>query len=133
MAPRSGASAAVEQLRQGFEALGLSPYAARVLVALLSVGSGNSAELARLSEVPRTSLYPVLEELVAQRLAERLGGDGPAVWASPGRDAVMDQLDAAEEERLLVHRVRTARVRTQLDDLLDTAPSQTAPSQPADR
>ena len=103
-----------ETLVDEFEHLDLSPYEARVLLALLRLGSANTAELARHSGVPRTSTYQVLEELNRKGLAQRLSVEGPATWGSPGRDEVFDRLDAAEEERLRQHLARTARLRTEL-------------------
>jgi sugar-specific transcriptional regulator TrmB len=100
-----------ERLIHEFEELGLSPYEARILLALMQLGSGNTAQLARLSGVPRTSTYQILEELNRKGLAQRQAVDGPAVWASPGREDVFDRLDANEEQRLREHRERTARLR----------------------
>lgn len=100
-----------EYLLREFEQLNLSPYEARVLLALLRLGSANTAQLARHSGVPRTSTYQVLEELNTKGLAQRLSVEGPAMWCSPGRDEVFQRLDAAEEERLRQHLDRTARLR----------------------
>ena len=98
-------------LRRELEDLGLSSYEARVLLALLQLGPANSAELAKVSGVPRTSAYQVIEELGSKRLVERVPGGRAAVWACPGVDLVFDRLDAAQEERLRDHRSRTARLR----------------------
>lgn len=108
------ASSSTEALRRELEDLGLSSYEARVLLALLQGGPANSADLARMSGVPRTSAYQVLEELGAKRLVERVPGGRAAVWASPGVDLVFDRLDAAQEDRLRAHRARTARLREAL-------------------
>ena len=125
MAPPEPAAfgAMAENILREFEGLELSPYAARVLVALLRVGSANSAELARLSGVPRTSTYQIIEELSRKGLAERLGVDGPATWASPGRDEVLDRLDALQEERLHQQQARTARIRQLLASTFPETPS----------
>lgn len=101
-----------------FHALGLRPYAARVLVALLSAGSANSAQLAELSGVPRTSVYQVMDALADQGLVECVPTHGPAVWTCSGGDAVIDALDAAEEERLRQHHARTERLRQELAEIL---------------
>ncbi len=55
-------------------------------------------------------------------------GDGAAVWASPGRDEVMDLLDAAEEERLAEHKARTARIRQLMAESFPESPSVGLPS-----
>lgn len=100
-----------ERLIHEFEQLGFSPYESRILLALLRMGSGNTAQLARLSGVPRTSTYQILEELNRKGIAQQLPVDGPAVWALPSREDVFDRIDAAEEERLREHRERTVRLR----------------------
>lgn len=112
----------VEALGREFEELGLSPYEARVLLALLQVGAANTAQIARLSGVPRTSSYQVLEALQVKHLAQRVPGEGPATWTSVGRDEVLDRLDAAEEERLRQHRARSGRVRDVLAEALSDQP-----------
>ncbi|HET7489638.1 MAG TPA: helix-turn-helix domain-containing protein [Acidimicrobiales bacterium] len=118
---------APEGLQSEFEALGLSPYESSVLLALLRIGSGNSLQLARISGVPRTSTYQVLEALTVRRLAVRVPGEGPAVWASPGRDEVLARLDAAEQEKLRLYRERAERVRTMLAEALPEVPTVAMP------
>ncbi len=116
-----------ESLLHEFEQLDLSPYEARVLLALLRLGSANTAHLARHSGVPRTSTYQVLEELNRKGLAQRLSVEGPAVWSSPGREEVFDRLDAAQEERLRQHRTRTANLREVLARTFPEAPEAAGP------
>jgi len=111
-----------DSLRRELQELGLRPYEARVLLALLRAGSANSAQLAELSGVPRTSTYQVMEGLTAQNLAERVPTHGPAVWTSNGWEAVVDSLDAAEEERLRQHHVRTLQLRKVLADVFPATP-----------
>lgn len=116
-----------EALLREFEELHLSPYEARVLLALLRVGSANSAQLARFSGVPRTSTYQIMEELSAKGLAQRVPVDGPATWASPGRDEVLDRLDALQEEQYRQQRARTDRIRAALANAWPEAPSGAGP------
>lgn len=113
------AVAVPEPLRREFEDLGLSPYEARMLLALLAAGSASTPQLASASGVPRTSAYQVLQSLAGKRLVERLPGDWPAMWASPGRDEVLDRLVAAQEQRLESYRERTEHVREMLADMPD--------------
>src|SRR5947208_1665574 len=56
------AGIALEALRREFEELGLSTYEARILLAILRLGSGSPGQLARFADVPRTSAYQILEE-----------------------------------------------------------------------
>ena len=111
-----------DSLRRELQELGLRPYEARVLLALLRAGSANSAQLAELSGVPRTSTYQVMEALTEQGLAERVPTHGPAVWTCQGWEAVVDVLDAAEEERLRQHHARTSRLRQALAEALPGKP-----------
>jgi len=115
-------SAVPESLRRELQDLGLRPYEARVLLALLRAGSANSAQLAELSGVPRTSTYQVMEALTEQGLAERVPTHGPAVWTCSGWEAVVDALDAAEEERLRKHHARTLQLRQILAEVLPATP-----------
>ncbi|MGH3675399.1 MAG: TrmB family transcriptional regulator [Mycobacterium sp.] len=116
-----------EQLLHEFEELDLSPYEARILLALLRLGAANTAQLARVSGVPRTSTYQILEELNQRGLAQRVSNEGPAMYASPGRDEVFRRLDAAQEERLRLHRERTTRLREQLAEAFPESPSPAGP------
>ncbi|MEJ7765221.1 MAG: helix-turn-helix domain-containing protein [Acidimicrobiales bacterium] len=118
-----------DNLRRELQELGLRPYEARVLLGLLRAGSANSAQLAQLSGVPRTSTYQVMEALTDQKLAERVPTHGPAVWTCAGWEAVVDQLDAAEEERLRQHHERTRRLRKAMAEVLPSKSGKTkAPS-----
>ncbi len=112
-----------DSLRRELQELGLRPYEARVLLALLQAGSANSAQLAELSGVPRTSTYQVMEALTDHGLAERVPTHGPAVWTCSGWEAVVDVLDAAEEERLRQHHARTRRLRSSLAEALPAKPA----------
>ena len=120
-----------EELRQEFCELGLSPYEARVLLALLRLGSANSLQLARVSGVPRTSTYQIVESLAARQLAARLPQAGPAVWAAADRDEVFERLRAALEaghaQRLRQHRTHAERARELLERALPEAPSVAMP------
>ena len=112
-----------DALRRELQELGLRPYEARVLLALLQAGSANSAQLAELSGVPRTSTYQVMEALTDQGLAERVPTHGPAVWTCAGWESVVDVLDAAEEERLRQHHARTRRLRQAMAEALPSSPA----------
>lgn len=98
--PASRASLALDELQRDFEELGLTGSEARVLLALCQAGSANSLQLARACNVSRTNIYRLLDGLARRRLAQRVPGDGPARWASPGRQQLLDRLQADQEERL---------------------------------
>ncbi|HUP68302.1 MAG TPA: helix-turn-helix domain-containing protein [Acidimicrobiales bacterium] len=97
--PRSLDNRLAESLSRDFEEFGLNGYQAKVLVALVRCGSSNATEIARLSGVNRTSVYPVLQELSEKGLAEQVPGRS-AQWASPEPDEVLERLYDAQEERL---------------------------------
>jgi HTH-type transcriptional regulator, sugar sensing transcriptional regulator len=109
-----------DALAREFEELGLSQSEARVTLALLQLGTAKSTQLAKVSAVPRTSIYQVIETLHEKGLVLRVPGGGPALWATPGRDKVLDRLHtalaAAQEERLRQHTLRTGRLREILAD-----------------
>lgn len=98
-APASVSDLVLNRVRNDFEDLGLNGYQARVLVALLRVGSAPPPYLAQLANVHRTSAYPVLEELRSKGLAFQLPGK-TAVWSTPGHDEVLARLLEAQEERV---------------------------------
>jgi len=128
--PTSGAdgddvTAAVvsENLTQSLQELGLRPYEARVLVTLLRGGSAGSAQLAQLSGVPRTSIYPVMKTLIKRGLATQIPSDGSIAWTCNSWVSVVDALDAAEEDRLQRHHARTSRLRQSLATVFPSRPS----------
>lgn len=92
-------------VRELQDLLEISPYEARLLLALLRLRSANSLQLTRLSGVPRTSVYQVMEGLCERGLAESLTGDGPATWSSVGRETILTRLDAAQREAEERHRI----------------------------
>ena len=117
--------------RRSLEDLGLSPYEARVLFALLRSGASNSSQLARVADVPRTSTYAVLESLAGLGLAHRQPGDGPAVWTAPHPDEVLERLAMAKQDtndqELRQYRLRVAEARRLLAETFLPAPSVTLP------
>ena len=116
------AGPAADRLQSELEALGLGPYEARVLLALMRVGQGTVAELFPVAGIPRTSAYPALQMLSAKGLAVRKPGPGMAMWTSPPQDIVFERLQAALEranaERMARHLERSARVRELIADTL---------------
>ena len=135
----SPASAPREELsRELQELLRLTAYESKLLLALLQLGTGNSHQLARLSGVPRTSVYDNLGTLCDRGLAERLPAAGSATWASVGREEVLDRLAAAEtdereaerrqfEDRLRDLADRRRRIRAQIEGSLQETPGLALP------
>lgn len=80
--------------------LGLRPYDAKVLVALVDIGQAGTNELAEASGVPRTSIYKVMEDLDARGIVQVLPRCRPAVWTTRGWKAILDTLESEAIEQL---------------------------------
>lgn len=70
-------SVVIEQL----EAFGLSAYAARTFVALVSLGSGTAQDVSDVSDVPRTRVYDAVEELRGRGLVDVQQSTPKRFWA----------------------------------------------------
>lgn len=108
------------------EELGLNRSEASVLVALMQCGSGSATDLARLSDLTRTNVYPAVARLTDLGLAMPVVGR-VATWTSPGRDEVLGRLYAAQERRLQVLRSSMDRARDVLGQLLPDMPQAPLP------
>jgi len=73
-------SAAIEQLEQ----FGLSAYAARTFVALVSLGTGTAKDVSGVSDVPRTRVYDAIEELQDRGLVDVQQSSPKEFWAISG-------------------------------------------------
>lgn len=114
-------------LRLELEHQGLSPYEAKVLLALLRLGTATIPQLNQICDVPRANVYGVLEALGDMRVAERLPNQRPMLWTTPGREAVLDRLNAIAEDRLREHKERTERVRSMLVEAIPESLGGTLP------
>lgn len=99
-------SVAIEQL----EALGLSAYAARTFVALVSLGEGTAKDVSDVSDVPRTRVYEAVDELSERGLVDVQHATPKRFWTisteTTGRqfeqeyahrvDALVEALDGIE-------------------------------------
>lgn len=70
-------STAIEHL----EALGLSTYAARTFVALVSLGEGTARDVSHVADVPRTRVYDAVEELRSHGLVDVQQTTPKRFWA----------------------------------------------------
>lgn len=111
-----------ERIARELEDLGLGPAEARVVVALLRLGTAKSAVLAKEAGVPRTGIYQLIESLQDKGIVTRVPGGGPATWTTPGRDKVLDRLHAAQvaaqQERIEQLGLRTTLLREMLAEAL---------------
>lgn len=124
--PRLVPAQDLEAIQRLLEDLGLRGYEAKVLLALLRLGSATPTEVASLSEVGRTSVYPVLEALRAKRLAEPISGR-PATWASPGVEEVLNRLYSEREASIQQLRSRVNESREVLKQLAPDRPDSVLP------
>lgn len=70
-------STAVKQLK----ALGLSTYAARTFVALVSLGEGSAQDVSEVADVPRTRVYDAADELHDRGLVDVKQASPKRYWA----------------------------------------------------
>jgi predicted transcriptional regulator len=98
-------SAAIEQLEQ----FGLSAYAARTFVALVSLGTGTAKDVSGVSDVPRTRVYDAIDELHDRGLVDVQQSAPKEFWAISADTA------ARKFERETDHRLST--LTTALDEL----------------
>jgi sugar-specific transcriptional regulator TrmB len=110
-----------EQLTQALCKLGLSLYQARVYSALASLGPSGVAEIQRVSGVPRTKIYEVLDQLLDLGAVEFQSGR-PIFYNALSPSIVVDRmrnsyLAAADDAtRLLAEMQQTSRNTT--DDFI---------------
>ncbi|WP_251343794.1 TrmB family transcriptional regulator [Haloplanus halophilus] len=96
-------STAVEQLK----ALGLSTYAARTFVALVSLGEATAQDVSEVADVPRTRVYDAAEELQQRGLVDVKRSSPKRYWA------ISTETTGRHFEQEYAHRV------TALTDALD--------------
>jgi sugar-specific transcriptional regulator TrmB len=96
-------STAVKQLK----ALGLSTYAARTFVALVSLGEGTAQDVSELADVPRTRVYDAADELRDRGLVDVKQSSPKQFWA------ISTETTSRHFEQEYEHRV------TSLTDALD--------------
>lgn len=110
----------LEGLQRDLEELGLNGSEARVVVALLQVQQATGTELARLSGVPRTAVYPVLDQLRTKGVIDSIPGKA-TLWASPGPDVILERLYRLQQKRIealdaTMDRARRAVAEMALDE-----------------
>ncbi|QKY21792.1 TrmB family transcriptional regulator (plasmid) [Halolamina sp. CBA1230] len=98
-------SAAIEQLEQ----FGLSGYAARTFVALVSLGTGTAKDVSGVSDVPRTRVYDAIEELQELGLVDVQQSSPKEFWA------ISADTTTRKFEQEMGHRLST--LTTALDEL----------------
>ena len=110
------AASVLESLQEDLEAFGLSGYEARVLLALLQLGSAPASELARVAGLGRTNVYPTIVSLQAKGLADAVPGKTGA-WSAPDRQEALGRLYRREEQRLRELALRRERAQENLATL----------------
>lgn len=112
----------LDTLCADLEVLGLNGSEARVLVALLQVNCATGSELSRLSKVPRTAVYPVLDQLRMKQVVEAVPGP-KTQWVSIGSEEALRRLFAGEEERFGKAQAAVERARWTLEELARDEPA----------
>jgi sugar-specific transcriptional regulator TrmB len=103
-----------EQLTQAFTKLGLSQYQAKVYAALSAIGPSGVTEIQRISGVPRTKIYEVLEQLQDMGAVEFQSGR-PTIYNALSPNVLVDRmrssyLNAADDAtRLLAEMQQTTK------------------------
>lgn len=118
-----------ERLTQSLCKLGLSLYQAKVYSSLASLGPSGVAEIQRVSGVPRTKIYEILEQLLAMGAVEFQSGRpviynalSPSVLVDRMRDSYLSAADDAT--RLLAEMQQTEK--STAEDLVWTVRGKTA-------
>lgn len=122
----SSKASAADDLTRLLENFRLTPREAKVLVALLRLGSPTVNQIARFVGIERTNVYGVLEALRGRRLAVQATGPERR-WTSPGRDEVIEILLAEEEARHRAIRAEAEHARQILGELAPEAPEAALP------
>ena len=97
-------------IERDLESFGLAAHEARVVVALLRAGTATAGLLDRACADLPVGAEQVLDALAMKGLAEPVPG-GEGVWASVGRDEVINRLFVLEQERLQSTQVRMEQTR----------------------
>ena len=106
--------AAVEQL----EAFGLTEYTARTFVALLALGTATAKEISEASDVPRTRVYDVVDELERLGLVSVRNDEPREYWAVSGETA------SRQFEQQFAHRLNIFREAAETIDTSASASEQ---------
>ncbi|MEM7819186.1 MAG: helix-turn-helix domain-containing protein [Candidatus Aenigmatarchaeota archaeon] len=87
-----------EELLEIFKEFGLSEYETKVYSALLFLGSSKVGKISKVSKVPQSKIYGVLEELTQKELVEIFDGRPKEFKAVPPKIAFKNLLERKEEE-----------------------------------
>ncbi len=101
-----------------FEDLGLSQYQARALAAIIQCGEAKASDISRLSGVPRSKIYSVLDQLVNLGLIDKKPGR-PIRYKSKKPDEIMERLEYNIEMEYRKRLEMFREVRSDLMDLLN--------------
>ncbi len=99
-----------EQLTQALNKLGMSSYQAKVYSALASLGPTGVSEIQRISRVPRTKIYEILQQLIEMGAVEFQSGR-PVIYNALSPKVLVDRmrnsfLNAADEATRLLTEIR---------------------------
>ncbi len=96
-----------ENINQTFDVLGLKPASKRVLIALTESDTSSAADLAAKLNMPKSSVYDALNELIEKSLVTEYSDDKGKTFAIPDQDqlarvhkAKMTELESAHKTLL---------------------------------
>ncbi|MBV8527402.1 MAG: hypothetical protein JOZ75_03715 [Candidatus Dormibacteraeota bacterium] len=104
----------------------LTAREAKVLIALVQLGSATVSQLSRFVGIERANIYRVLEALGIRGLAIQATGPD-RTWNSPGRDEIVEILMAEEDARHRAMRTEAEYARQILATLAPEAPQAALP------
>ncbi|MEM5882953.1 MAG: helix-turn-helix domain-containing protein [Candidatus Aenigmatarchaeota archaeon] len=87
-----------DEFLEVFRELGLNEYETRVYSTLLFLGSSKVGKISKISKVPQSKIYGVLEELTQKELVEIFDGRPKEFKAVPPKIALRNLLEKKEED-----------------------------------
>ena len=122
----SAADTNAAELARLLEDFRLTAREAKVLTALIQLGSASVSQLSRFVGIERANMYRVLDALGHRRLVVQATAPD-RTWSSPGRDEVVEILLAEEDARHRSIRAEAEHARQILAQLAPEAPEAALP------
>lgn len=118
-----------EQLTQALTKLGLNVYQAKVYSALASLGPSSVAEIQKTSNVPRTKIYEIIDQLLTMGAVEFQSGR-PVLYNALSPSVLVDRmrnsyLNAADDATRLLTKIQQTEKST-TEDIVWTVRGMTA-------
>ncbi len=108
---------ALQQLATGVERVGLSPYEAKMYIALIAHGYGPADTIAATADIPRTSAYKVLQSLQEKGFAMATAGRPRIFKPEPPLrvcDRIVGEIETTFDRLAMLHEIVRERGTPQL-------------------